>query len=75
MVTSLLVTMARLSINISLKVIMLSLNKGILASLSRFNMMTTLTILTLMSISTLRTELLTSLVETDTLFLTNLDRG
>ena len=75
MVTSLLVTMARLSINISLKVIMLSLNKGILASLSRFNMMTTLTILTLTSISTLRTELLTSLVETDTLFLTNLDRG
>ena len=75
MVTSLLVTMARLSINISLKVIMLSLNKGILASLSRFNMMTTPTILTLTSISTLRTELLTSLVETDTLFLTNLDRG
>ena len=75
MVTSLLVTMARLSINISLKVIMLSLNKGILASLSRFNMMTTLTILTLTSISTLRTELLSSLVETDTLFLTNLDRG
>ena len=75
MVTSLLVTMARLSINISPKVIMLSLNKGILASLSRFNMMTTLTILTLTSISTLRTELLISLVETDTLFLTNLDRG
>ena len=75
MVTSLLVTMARLSINISLKVIMLSLNKVILGSLSRFNMMTTLTILTLMSISMLRTELLTSLVETDTLFLTNLDRG
>ena len=75
MVTSLLVTMARLSINISLKVIMLSLNKDILASLSKFNMMTTLTILTLMSISMLRTELLTSLVETDTLFLTNLDRG